>query len=131
VSTEANNEAVAALAGISPTDVLFSHWRNETFRPCHYVAIDRANQCIVVSIRGSLQTGDLLSNLAAKPMEICLDGEEGWVHEGMIGAATFIHCTTADALREAGERCPGWPVLLTGHSLGGRLLLLSKRWLDD
>lgn len=51
VSVEANNEAVGALAGIDLDDILMAQWRNSTYRPCHYVAIDRANQCVVVSIR--------------------------------------------------------------------------------
>lgn len=51
VSVEANNEAVGALAGIDPSDILLSQWKNSTYRPCHYVAIDRANQCVVLSIR--------------------------------------------------------------------------------
>ena len=51
VSVEANNEAVAGLAGIATGDLLLSEWTNSPYRPCHYVAIDRANQCVVLSIR--------------------------------------------------------------------------------
>lgn len=119
VSQEANNEAVAALTGIDPSDILLAHWRNSSFRPCHYVAIDRANCCVVVSIRGTLEIGDLLCDLAADPMEVHLMGVEGWVHQGILAAATYIHCTTQAALAEAARKCPGWPVLVTGHSLGG------------
>ena len=32
VSVEANNESVAALAGIQPQDILMSEWRNSTYR---------------------------------------------------------------------------------------------------
>lgn len=130
VSPEANNEAVAALTGLaSPDDLLMAEWRNSPYRPCHYVAIDRANQCIVLSIRwgvkgsthaetgrrpscnmrractavepatpaadttpipvpclcalarGSLQLGDLLSDLAAAPMEVTVGGVPGYVHQ--------------------------------------------------
>lgn len=111
--------------------------RNSPYRPCHYVALDRANQCVVLSIRcgaglvgtaavrsapgcptvwlpitllstltvqahlvvlslllscmpsctvpsacrGSLQIGDLLSDLAAAPMEVTIGGTDGWVHQ--------------------------------------------------
>lgn len=41
-----------------------------------------------------------------------------------MGAATFVHCNTASALEEAARRCPGWPVVLTGHSLGGGVAAL-------
>lgn len=36
-----------------------------------------------------------------------------------MSAATYVHCNTAEALREAARRCPGWPLMLAGHSLGG------------
>ncbi len=41
------------------------------------------------------------------------------VHEGMMAAATFVHCNTAEALEAAAQQFPGWPVLVTGHSYGG------------
>jgi len=130
-SIEANNEAVAALAGIAPQDILLSHWRNYPFRPCHYVAIDRVNKCVVISIRGTLEIGDLLSDLAAHPMEIELGGVDGWVHPGILAAASYIHCTTEAALKEAAKKCPGWPVLITGHSLGGGVAALLCMLLRD
>ncbi|KAG7675249.1 hypothetical protein Ndes2437A_g00453 [Nannochloris sp. 'desiccata'] len=130
-SVEANNEAVAALAGIAPEDILLSHWRNYPFRPCHYVAIDRVNKCVVISIRGTLEIGDLLSDLAAHPMEIDLGGVDGWVHPGILAAASYIHCTTEAALKDAAKKCPGWPVLITGHSLGGGVAALLCMLLRD
>lgn len=123
-SVEANNEAVAALAGVHPSDILLAHWRNSPFRPCHYVALDRVNRCVVISIRGTLEIGDLLSDLAAHPMEASIGGVDGWVHQGILAAASYIHCTTEAALQDAAKQCPGWPVLITGHSLGGGVAAL-------
>ena len=34
-------------------------------------------------------------------------------------AATFVHTNAYAALQVAAERFPGWPVMLTGHSMGG------------
>lgn len=83
VSAEANNEAVAALAGLDlgGGDLIMAEWRNSPYRPCHYVAIDRANGVVVLAVRGSLQVGDLLSDLAAAPMEVEIGGADGWVHQ--------------------------------------------------
>lgn len=81
VSAEANVEAVAAMTGIEPADVLQAEWTNSAYRPCHYLAVDRANRCLVLSVRGSLEVGDVLSDLAAEPMEVTMDGTPGWVHE--------------------------------------------------
>ena len=41
------------------------------------------------------------------------------VHEGMMSAATFVHCNTVEALEAAAQQFPGWPVMVTGHSYGG------------
>lgn len=76
-SEESNTEAVSSLTGIPVEDILEASWKNSPYRPCHYVAIDRSAQCVVVSIRGSLEIGDLLSDLTAHPMEISLRGIEG------------------------------------------------------
>lgn len=45
--------------------------------------------------------------------------------QGIFEAATYIHCSTQEALQEAARRCPGWPLLVTGHSLGGK----ARGWL--
>ena len=50
-SAEANNCAVAALAGLSQEDLLMAEWNNSIGRPCHYVCVDRAHHCLVLSIR--------------------------------------------------------------------------------
>ncbi|KAI8107869.1 hypothetical protein M9435_002896 [Picochlorum sp. BPE23] len=119
VSQEANNEAISELTGIPLEHIVQSNWRNSPFRPCYYVAADTANHCIVISIRGSLELGDLLSDVTANSLHVNLVGVDGWVHEGMMASATYIHCCTKAALRELGAQHPGWPVLVTGHSLGG------------
>lgn len=71
-----------------------------------------------------LQLGDLPTNLSGLPFEYELDGVHGHVHTGMLAAATYVHCCTHHALQEAAARCPDWPVLVTGHSLGGGVAAL-------
>jgi hypothetical protein len=50
-SGEANNEAVLNLAGVRPGHLLMAEWNNSVGRPCHYVAADLANGCLVLAIR--------------------------------------------------------------------------------
>ena len=50
-SGEANNEAVLNLAGVRPGHLLMAEWHNSVGRPCHYVAADLANGCLVLAIR--------------------------------------------------------------------------------
>ena len=42
----------------------------------------------------------------------------------MLAAATYVQCCTQHALEQAATRCPGWPVLVTGHSLGAGVAAL-------
>jgi len=105
-SDAANNDAVARLVGggfRSRGDLLFSSWAASVSRPCHYVALDRASRRVVLAVRGSLAASDLLSNLSARPMEVSLLGAQGRAHEGMMRAATYVHCSTAAALEKAAE----------------------------
>lgn len=119
VSQEANNEAISELTGIPAGEIKQSNWRNSPFRPCYYVAVDRSNSCIVISIRGSLELGDLLSDVAANSIKVSLLGVSGWVHEGIMTSASYIHCCTKELLKSLSEEHPGMSVLVTGHSLGG------------
>ena len=50
-SGEANNEAVAALAGVRPGHLLLAEWANSVGRPCHYLAADLATRTLVLAIR--------------------------------------------------------------------------------
>ena len=63
--------------------------------------------------------GDIFSDISANSLEVMLLGCAGQVHEGIMAAATYVHSSTAAALRRAAAEHPGWPVLITGHSLGG------------
>lgn len=88
--------------------------------------MDRARQRLVLTVRGSLELGDLLTDLHAKPIAVhlpCLEGE-AYVHEGMLRAAAFVHCNTAETLARAARDYPGWPLFVTGHSLGGGVAAL-------
>jgi hypothetical protein len=56
--------------------------------------------------------------MTAAPVAWEFNGVKGFVHEGLLSAATYVHASTAEALAEAGRRFPGWPVLLTGGRVG-------------
>ena len=44
-----------------------------------------------------------------------------------MSAATFVHCNSAAALESVAHTHPGWPLVVTGHSMGGKYFRLSRR----
>lgn len=66
-----------------------------------------------------MQAGDLFSDMSVRSKPTRFGKLQGHVHEGMYKAAHFVRDMVADALDQASVRFPGWPLLITGHSLGG------------
>jgi surfactin synthase thioesterase subunit len=66
----------------------------------------------------------MLTDIHAKPIGVHLAGINCFVHEGMLRAAAYIHCNTAEALQAAAENHPGAPLFVTGHSMGGGVAAL-------
>jgi alpha-beta hydrolase superfamily lysophospholipase len=65
--------------------------------------------------------GDVFSDISADLVAVEMLGVSGYVHTGIVAAATFVHMNTQAALKRAAEEVPGWPLLIVGHSLGGAL----------
>ena len=38
------------------------------------------------------------------------------MHEGLLAAAAYVVSNTVDALAEAAQRCPGWPLVVAGET---------------
>jgi alpha-beta hydrolase superfamily lysophospholipase len=48
----------------------------------------------------------------------------GHVHQGLLSAAQYVYANTLPALQRAAADYPGWPLFVTGHSLGGGVAAL-------
>lgn len=69
--------------------------------------------------RGSIETGDLITDVTGQPLNVSFEGTNGEVHSGVMSAATYIQCCTRSTLQKAARDYCEWPLLITGHSLGG------------
>ena len=67
---QANTQALLSMGGFAAGDVLLAEWSNASFRPCHYVALDTAARRVVLGVRGSLEIGDIATDLTAAPVEV-------------------------------------------------------------
>ncbi|KAF5837905.1 hypothetical protein DUNSADRAFT_3738 [Dunaliella salina] len=119
--------AIEKYTGVPESDVVMTVWRSQVFEPGHYVAIDRKAQKIVVSVRGTMETVDTLTDVVGRPVPVCFQGLRahhkrhgaGVCHAGMLGAATSVFMSASAAVVEAHQREPKFDILVTGHSLGG------------
>ncbi|KAK3261713.1 hypothetical protein CYMTET_29390 [Cymbomonas tetramitiformis] len=127
VDHKSNTAAAAALAGLDEEDVLFAQWATATFRPCHSLSVDRQHGALVLTVRGSLTPEDVLTDVCGRTISF----QGGYVHEGMLASAIYVHASVFPALTEAAARYPGLPLYLTGHSLGAGVAALLAALLRE
>eukprot|EP00756_Hemistasia_phaeocysticola_P061942 Hpha_TRINITY_DN5347_c0_g1::TRINITY_DN5347_c0_g1_i1::g.32899::m.32899/K13806/DAGL; sn1-specific diacylglycerol lipase len=121
---EAYHEAVhSALAGTA--ELLRWCWLPDDYCPAWHLAVDRRERFGVLAVRGTLHASDLYIDFNGQPAEFC----GGMAHGGIAAAAKALYREVAPVLRryfhpDEGGEFAGWPVLLTGHSLGGSIAAL-------
>ena len=112
-----NTACLLRLAGLEAADLLHVAWSNRTYRPSHFVAVDHARRWVVVAIRGTLATRDVLTDVTASQVAFC----GGHAHLGFIKSAAFVEREAAPALAQAKLNHPDYALVLCGHSMAGSI----------
>ncbi|KAI8910166.1 Alpha/Beta hydrolase protein [Gorgonomyces haynaldii] len=106
--------------------VVYSSIDGDLFKSPFFVALDESTRSLVVSIRGTMSTSDLLADLLFKEQTIT------WMHDGVEHRTTTHHGVYQIALniwRELNEarlleQYADYRLVVTGHSLGGAVAAL-------
>lgn len=109
-----------------------AYMANKAYEPVFYLAVDHKRKKIVLSIRGTVSIGDVLTdlNIDSEKEEIC--GITGYVFDGMYRGAQFVHKSVTNTLLDACKQYNEYRVLITGHSLGaGAAAFLGLMYKDD
>ena len=85
---------------------------NGPHQPAFYLVLDHKQNKIVLSIRGSASIGDFITESLWDYTKWSDAGITGYVHEGWLGGAQYIHKSVTNTLINTRE------LMITGHSLG-------------
>ena len=107
-------EAAARSARVAVADIVAADWVTLPFSPASYVAVDREGATVVLAIRGTVSTGDLLTDAVSTSTPFL----GGWAHSGMVMSAYQVCKTQLPAAAAALVNNPGYAFLVTGHSMG-------------
>lgn len=108
-------------------DLVYASLNGRLFKSPFAVSIDHSIRTIVVAIRGTLSTTDLLIDLYVKEKPISFEWNgksvNGTTHHGMFEIANTIYEEMVDQ-RVFEMMNPDYEIVCTGHSLGGAVASL-------
>ncbi|KAK2717458.1 diacylglycerol lipase-alpha-like isoform X2 [Artemia franciscana] len=117
------------------TEILYASFDSDVEKTAFFVALDYLTKSIVITIRGTLSTQDIITDLKAEEDFIPISPlKEDWIgHGGIIQAATYVKKKLEDedliAKAQAADPDQGtkdFKLVVVGHSLGaGTAAILS------
>ncbi|GAM27611.1 hypothetical protein SAMD00019534_107870 [Acytostelium subglobosum LB1] len=117
----ANLKVIRKHTGIKKEDIIVSKWFSSKYSPGHFIAIDHQTKSVVLSIRGTFNHLDVITDLVAKssfykgPKK---NWHPGYIHLGILLCAHKKLKETEELLVKAIHCHPGYRLIVTGHSLG-------------
>lgn len=156
-----NHHAFAHHTGVSIEDILLSSYTDSNILTSvshsklhalvHYVTVDHSAEAIVLTCRGTLGLGDVLTDLTCDYKEFTLPTDQlphahnptnnnneprhYIAHGGMLEAAQLLATQKGkvfEAIKKGLEDYPQYGLVLCGHSLGaGVASLLSVLWSEE
>lgn len=125
--------------GLSDEEILVFDDQANHFMPGYSIVLNHQLQSIILTIRGTAELFDVVSDLDGDELRIpILDPEsgakisEGEVHKGIYKCAQNIDAAVKPKILELLKQHPTYTLTVCGHSLGGgTTALLSLIWLFD
>ena len=129
-------KTLLARTGIKEDQVIAANWRSRTHRPAYFIVREDSKKHIVLCIRGTLSTRDVLTDLCCtSELFIPISSKESKdstasAHNGMYEAAMSVSKHTQSTIESLKLKYPDYEVIIVGHSLGGgTAAVLGTIWL--
>jgi hypothetical protein len=105
--------------GIDPEHVVTFESSARTHRPAFFIVRDVSRKKIVLAIRGTLSTRDVLTDLCCTAEDFETGGRGlHRAHHGMLESARGIAEVAEEVVKQELEENPGYSLVIVGHSLG-------------
>jgi len=130
-------KTLVARTGITEEQVIDANWHSKTHQPAYFLVRDDDQQSLVLCIRGTLSTRDVLTDLCclaqsydvANVSEDGVSSMKGRAHQGMLKAARGVSRQVEQKITSLLEQYTGYKIVLVGHSLGaGTAAVLGSIW---
>lgn len=109
------NLLIRSLSKLGLPEPIATKRQAQMWAPGYVLVHDIINHAIILSVRGSREAGDLLTNLSSD----CEPFLGGFAHQGVVNSAHFLHKSLRSILAyELERRRPRHGLVLVGHSLG-------------
>lgn len=115
---DGKDELLAILARVAEGDdfLLEARWYSSRCHPAYFVAYDARMKAVVLSVRGSKEVSDFITNLSCDTAPFF----GGYGHSGVVGSAqNLAHVIQATIYRYIEVHKPENGLVVVGHSLGG------------
>ena len=116
-----NIAGVRQVGQLDDDDIVYASFTNDIYQSPFLVLLDHEYRSVVISIRGTLSMGDVITDLVANPEPIQLPEPRAYsVHKGMLRTAEQIRDQLKEGhiLDRAFSRGAGYNLVIVGHSLG-------------
>ena len=130
-------KTVLARTGVKEDQVIEANWRSRTHRPAYFIVREDSRKHIVLCIRGTLSTRDVLTDLCCTSESFNpITRKEHKVpiasaHNGMYEAAMSVSRHTRSTIESLMLQYPEYSLVIVGHSLGGgTAAVLGTIWLE-
>ena len=124
-------EELCGKLDVEPSNVHAFAFKSLVGRPAFFLVLDERKKRIVLAIRGTQDSRDVVTDMLAVAAPFTCNGVPGSVHQGFKAASDIIFANVFGHIQTLKEQHPDYPVRVIGHSLGGAVATLIALKLKD
>jgi len=128
LTSRSMDDLIIRMTGVLQKDILRSVSTSKFQQPAFAVVMDYNYKRVVVTIRGTANVEDVLTDVHAESAPFHV----GHAHRGILCSAQYLDRELRDHVKNISRSHEEWEIVITGHSLGGAVAtVLAIIWHND